>query len=69
VSRVVLLAGEFADSGSLIAGVDGNGNRDGAGENSAGGGFVEPGTFRLCLADDGREEREAEQKDGSVSHR
>ncbi len=52
-----LLAGEFADSGALIVELDGN--SDWAAENSARGGFIEPGTLRLGMADGGREQREA----------
>lgn len=54
-----LLADKFADSGGLIAGLDGNRNRDGAAENSTSGGFIEPRTFRLRIANRGREQREA----------
>lgn len=53
-----LVAGEFADSGGLIAGLDGNCNRDGAAENSTSGGFIEPRAFRLRIANRGRKQRE-----------
>jgi len=52
-----LLAAEFADSGALIVELDGDG--DGAAENSTRGGFIEPGTLRLGMADCGRGQREA----------
>jgi len=54
-----LLTGEFADSGGLLAELDSNGNSDGAAENSARSGFIKPRTLRLCMADGGREQREA----------
>ncbi len=56
VGRGALLAGKLADSGALI--VDLDGNRDGAAEDSACGGFIEPGALRLRMADGGREQRE-----------
>jgi hypothetical protein len=54
-----LLAGEFADSGGLIAELDSNGNNDGAAENSARRSLIEPGALRLCVGDGRREQRQA----------
>jgi len=57
---------EFADSVASIA--DLGSHRHGAAENPAGGGFVDPGTLRLPVANGRYKHRQAEQDSARASH-